>query len=1166
MSSTDRQNNLLVSEDWQKIYQSFKNADFQSYDFDNLRRTMIDYIRTNFPEDFNDYIESSEYLALIDLIAYVGQSIAFRVDLNARENFLELASRRDSVLRLARMISYNSSRNLAASGLMKFSTISTDENVIDNNGRNLSGQIITWNDGANSNWYDQFIKIINAALPSTSQYGTPVDTASIYGVSTAQYKFNATNADVPVYSFTKTVNGSTMSFEVTSTTFNGKSFIYEEAPKVGNSISCIYQDDGYGAGSATTGFFFNFKQGTLNTATFTITQPSNNQQIDIPVQNINNTDIWLYSLDQSGRETKLWTQVPAVNGSNIIYNNLNGTVKTIYQVITRANDQVSLSFGDGTFGQLPLGTFRVYYRSSNSLSYSINPADLRNISIAIPYTSASGQSHTLTVYLNLTTTVSNSSPSETNASIQQKAPQTYYTQNRMITGEDYNISPLSANLQVAKVKSLNRTSSGISRYFDLVDPTGKYSSTNLFADDGILFIDNYTSSIDFTYLTQLDIENVILSKIYNILNTPDLRNFYYKNFVNYINLAGAADSIIWTQITSDSTESSGYVGSLQTGLIAAVGSFAKTDTRSNLIYVTEGALIKVIAPTGKYFNTKQNNRLVAIDPTKGIPLNGVTYLWVEIVNIADDGRGQLDIQTKKHTGVLSTGYGAIALNRTIPTGAIIQQVIPNFIKTIDSTTKSTMIDLIFDKQQFGLRYDSTSQSWKIIFQTNLNISSEFSLNSQGDISNSQKDSSWVLLFTTNNLAYTVTTRYTRYIFESDKQLTFYFDTSTKIYDIVSSKTIIDNIKILSINPTSITSTQSFTTDLVWDIVSEFNGADGYVDPAKIVLSFADSDNNGIVDNPQLFDDIVTPLTDPLTKYIVQKKYLISKGQEDYKYVPNDPVTSGPVLIKSTKPGSGISGMYYYFVDTNIVTQNINGVFVPTLDYKVYVGRDNLKFQYIHSADYDSRIDPGASNIIDIYVLTVDYDIKFRQWLSGANINKPLPPSSSQLNSLLSSNLDLIKAISDEIIYHPVNYKLLFGAEADTNLQATFNVISNPNVAISNSEIVAGVLIAINQFFALENWNFGDTFYFTELSTYVVTQMSPNITNFVIVPKQSGQYFGSLFEIQCPANQLFISCAKASDIAIVSGFTSSNLKTVTGDALTNAIISQNITSAPNGVSN
>ena len=146
MSVTTRQNKLLVAEDWKRVYQSFRNADFQSYDFENLRRTMIDYIRTNYPEDYNDYIESSEYLALIDLIAFLGQSIAFRVDLNARENFLELAERRDSVLRLARMISYNAKRNTAASGLLKFTTISTTENVIDSNGRNVSGQLISRNE------------------------------------------------------------------------------------------------------------------------------------------------------------------------------------------------------------------------------------------------------------------------------------------------------------------------------------------------------------------------------------------------------------------------------------------------------------------------------------------------------------------------------------------------------------------------------------------------------------------------------------------------------------------------------------------------------------------------------------------------------------------------------------------------------------------------------------------------------------------------------------------------------------------------------------------------------------------------------------------------------------------------------------------------------------
>ena len=129
MSSSDRQSRLLVSEDWKRIYSSFRNADFQSYDFDNLRRAMINYLRQNYPEDFNDYIESSEYLALIDMIAFLGQNISFRVDLNARENFLETAERRESVLRLARMLAYNPKRNQCANGLFKITTVKTTETM-----------------------------------------------------------------------------------------------------------------------------------------------------------------------------------------------------------------------------------------------------------------------------------------------------------------------------------------------------------------------------------------------------------------------------------------------------------------------------------------------------------------------------------------------------------------------------------------------------------------------------------------------------------------------------------------------------------------------------------------------------------------------------------------------------------------------------------------------------------------------------------------------------------------------------------------------------------------------------------------------------------------------------------------------------------------------------
>lgn len=1160
MSVTTRQNRLLVAEDWKKIYQSFRNADFQSYDFENLRRTMIDYIRTNYPEDFNDYIESSEYLALIDLVAFLGQSIAFRVDLNARENFLELAERRESVLRLARLISYNAKRNTAASGLLKFTTVSTTENVIDSNGRNLSNQVIGWNDPSNSNWYDQFIKVMNATFPTIQQFGSPSDAATIYGIPTEQYRFNSATSGIPVFGFSKTVAGRPMNFEITSTTFKGQTFVYEDPPKIGNQISCIYRNDGHGSGSPGAGFFMRFVQGTLNTGTFSVTQPSSNQSIDVDAQNINNDDVWLYKLDSKGLESNAWTPVSNFESNNIIYNSLNKNIRDIYAVLTRANDMVSLQFSDGTFGNLPLGSFRTYYRVSNGLSYTINTSDIRNVSISFPYLSATNQVETMTVTLNLATSVSNATATETNDSIKANAPATFYTQNRMITGEDYNISPLSVNTLVSKIKSINRTSSGISRYFDLIDPTGKYSTTNLFADDGIVYLENYKSQTSFSYKVRTDIEGIVYNTVFDLLKKKDLRNFYYSNYINLI--SESLLNIEWIRVTSDVNTSTGHINGINSATVYKVGSY----TTTGLKYFTPGALVKFTAPTGSYFNTLDSNNFVVGDATAE---GATTNIWAAVVSVTDDGTGV------GNTGVLSTGYGAITLNQNIPEGAIITQIIPKWRTVIDSTVITSMIDLVFANKPFGLSYNATTQSWQIIFEVNLDPTGDFSLAKQGDNSNQQQDSSWMLLFTTDNVTYTVTTREQRYIFESDAQVRFYFDAAKKIYDTKSESIIKDTINVLSINKqpvsaSSLTGTIPFTLDQKWDVVGEYIGLDGYVDNKKLVVSFADTDNDGVVDNPEIFLNIVAPSYLPNTKYIVQQKYLISAGQEDYKF--SNAIANGTIIVKDKKENvqysEKIDGQHFYFTSTGVVMKYAasTGTYSATLDYKVYLGRSGLKFQYIHSADYDSRIDAGASNIIDVYVLTKTYDTRYRQWIAGSLSSEPLPPGTDELHDMLAPNLDLIKSISDEIVYHPVKYKVLFGSSAAPEMQATFKVIKNSGQVVSDNDIKSRVVNAINQFFLLNNWDFGDTFYFTELSTYVVTQLSPDISSFVIVPKQSGLSFGSLFEIQSGSDELFISSAGVDDIEIISGITASTIKAIAGTTVTSNVAEQQTITSSNYGSN
>ena len=101
--------------------------------------------------------------------------------------------------------------------------------------------------------------------------------------------------------------------------------------------------------------------------------------------------------------------------------------------------------------------------------------------------------------------------------------------------------------------------------------------------------------------------------------------------------------------------------------------------------------------------------------------------------------------------------------------------------------------------------------------------------------------------------------------------------------------------------------------------------------------------------------------------------------------------------------------------------------------------------------------------------------------------------------------------------------MLFGPNADSNLQATFKVIKNPDLTLTDNDIQTSVIEAINQYFALENWNFGDAFYYTELSTYIHNALAPKISSIVIVPNQQDATFGSLFQIESNSDEIFIKC-------------------------------------------
>lgn len=1112
MAITTRQTSLLVQQDWKTVYQTFREADFQSYDFETLRKSMIDYIRTYYPEDFNDFIESSEFVALIDLVAFLGQSLAFRTDINARENFIDTAERRDSILKLARLISYNPKRNITASGLLKFDSVTTTENVFDSNGLNLSNLVISWNDSTNDMWQEQFTAILDAALASSQIIGKPGNSQPINGIQTDEYSINLTTGTNPVFRFSSTVDGGTMNFEAISATSINQTYLYEPAPATGGFFNFLYRNDNLGNSSNNTGYFIHFKQGVLNSQDFSVGDSLPNRVVSINFDNINNTDVWLYKLNSQGDEDLLWTQVPAVSGVNVIYNNTEE--RNLYEVATRANDQIDLVFGDGAFTNIPQGDFRLFYRTSNALTYKITPDEMQDIVIPITYQSRTGRIETLTIRASLNYTIANSVSRESLEEIRTKAPQSYYTQNRMITGEDYNIFPYVQFPSILKVKATNRSSSGVSRYLDVLDVTGKYSSTNIFAQDGWLYSQDFIGSFPFTWASTTEIRGIIYNRIIPLLSAQELTHLYYTKYPRY-----TETGIQWTSTSAASSGSVGYFNAVNSVTPLIVG----PETINNLKYVTVGSLVKFNAGEGKYFDAQ--NQIQTGSPS-----------------IEGD-------RTYIYAGVMLTETTVVTLSTFIPDGAILDQIIPEFKNALTETLVDSISDNIRTYNSFGLRYDATNQAWAIIDQQDLNGSDDpysFSLTNAGDTNGLGLDSSWLIRVTYNGLDYKVNYRGINYIFESELETRFYFDERVKVYDTRTGLTLNDQIKVLKVN-TQPDSLFPLGTDQTWYVYKNIVEPDGYQSNRRILVTYPDSNSDGVPDNPDLFEHIVSPSVNSAYKYVY-----LQTITDPNRFIFTQPLDNSLVIsVYSTKAdidrnanlfennqlfyATGERAFYQLVVSGNLRTTSLR------TDLTAYIGRQRLYFQYRHNSPNYRRIDPSPNNIMDLYILTKQYATDYSAWVTDTSgvVEEPMPPTTESLKIEYSS-LENFKTLSDTIVYNSVQFKPLFGSRANSALQAKFKVVKNSNVVISDNDIKTNLINAINTYFEIANWDFGETFYFSELSAYLHSALSPNIASVIIVPNDSAVRFGNLYQINAEANEILISAATVDDVEIISAITAAQI--------------------------
>ncbi len=1143
-----RQSELFASKDWLVLYQAFNTINFNASDPTSINQALRDYLAINYPEDFNDWIESSEFVAIIDLLSWLAGTLAFKTDINARENFLETAEARESVLRLARFLSYTPRRNRPATGLVKIVEVSTDDEITDSTGVNLAGVKIQWNNPDDPDWFERFTTVMNSALMGTNQYGTPLKTGIVRGTKTHLYRINSLMGG-NTWSFNSSVNGENMDFELCNGDFNELGAFEERIPDNNAAFNLFYRNDGNGNGSVRTGFFMLFKQGSSVKQNFRIDFPTENQILDISTSGVNEDDIWVQTVTDDNFLIENWTKVPSVFSSNITYNDIPEEDRNIFSVISREEDRVSVRFSDGIFGNAPVGNIRVWHRVSNGKFYQIRPTDINRITQTIQYYNKAGVLRNLRVVYSLQETVANSTPRETNNQIKERAPSVYATQNRMVSGEDYNVFPLSSNL-ASKIKAVNRIYSGHSRFVDLNDPTSTYTDVVVTADDGMLFKESANLYEEIPLALNRTPTEMVTGHLQPFLRNLNIKSYIYNDILTRIDSGAVipdidiAQNTRWTQVAGAKYSSSGYFN-------------------IDNIYFKDGASLKFQLP---------NN----------------TFKWVSIASLNGQPRTEQPLDGIR---------GPVTLSEDIPTTSRVVAIIPAFSPELSLDTLTELaerFDDTSDLRGFSLWFDPETSTW-ITRDEIVPLTSSIST---GDI---------IHVLTAEYYAgslWKLSARGLKYVFESARKVRWYFN-GDRILDSETGAKRYDTVSILKSNSNLLDATGAgIVHDRTFTVSRLYYNADGSQEPRRIQLDYLDSDVDGSPDDPEAYAVVANG---PVHQSTLFWQIGDSFGQVSYK--PNydinvftKPATSiadVPDFIRmaATDPlntniafkqgdlvymtaldaffrrvgvtwvemprrefkvarGRGPNTAKRWMVTDPIVVPDGEEPFVvmyskkdaevalQELDPALYLIKDGgLTFKWKHYAPSDHRIDPSITNIIDIFMLTSEYDFATRLWIANGAVPEELPKPPTELDLRIAmKDYENFKMFSDEVVWRPVTYKFLFGESAtEQNLRVRFKVVKLANTTLADGEIKSQIINAVNEFFDVNRWDFGETFFYTELAAFIHQQLAGQIGSVVIVPLDEEASFGDGFEVKCRSDEIFISTAQVTDVEIINSNTSSNLR-------------------------
>jgi hypothetical protein len=342
---------------------------------------------------------------------------------------------------------------------------------------------------------------------------------------------------------------------------------------------------------------------------------------------------------------------------------------------------------------------------------------------------------------------------------------------------------------------------------------------------------------------------------------------------------------------------------------------------------------------------------------------------------------------------------------------------------------------------------------------------------------------------------------------------FWFNDVDQLLDGDTKKRVFDNVKILGSNLNS--SFEVLKKNQTYDVVGAVRNSDGVIDFSQLEIVPTDllqEDSSG---------DLIP---DRLLQF---ETFAI----DSYEYFRLDGSTwtaaNAPVGV-TWAPGATVD-------DSGVYGRNLR---MPRL-----VGSNTgLDFMWQHFSPFTNIIDPSVTNIHDAYVMTRGYYDNVISYVRGTSTSAPTPMTPLELRNTYGYLLEN-KMLSDTFVLHSGKLRLLFGGLAEPQLRAKFKVVRSQGATLTNERIKEEILNVINTFFDIDGWDFGDTFYATELIALIHQRLPADVASVVLVPVYSTNSFGSMFTVESGVDEILQSAAELGDIEVVEALTPTVIRQV-----------------------